>query len=209
MEKHLSSAGFLVSIIAASVSVFAAILIVAANCPEFDSFVRPWQNFVGTFLGAIVAFAALGLAAIINDTLSRKLEKDRADARRVALYRVLQSECRALRARCGIWRKKFVCARREDPGCNDFAVPGPFGLPTLQVVEKHMDEVGGFDKSLSDSTFSLYHALSAAQHTIEANRRFDGSFDAQGIDEVRGWLRSIFKEADQLEKRLAEHLDRQ
>jgi len=68
-------------IIGACGAAFVGLLGTAAAYPAFGSFIVPWSGFIGTFLGAIVGFAALGWAALHNAERARDLDKERHDRR--------------------------------------------------------------------------------------------------------------------------------
>lgn len=89
MEHRLSSISFLSWVLALSVTLFFLIFFVSILCPSFDAFIRPWLNFIGTFLGATVGFSALGLAAVINANQERTLRGERRDEVSKALARAV------------------------------------------------------------------------------------------------------------------------
>jgi len=164
--------------------------------------------YFGGLFGAFLGFLALMWAAIFNSHINRKEEALREKNRQLALCRVLESECRALGARCIIWKSQFGEARKKGRTETRYQVSDFVEFLPLVTIERHMDEIGGLDEKIVEKAFGLQHSLAAAQLTLEASRSKDATLDTKGLDDTRDWLEQISDDAADLGAKLEAFITR-
>jgi len=215
MDKHLSSTRFLSWVLGIALVAFLAIIGLAAACHEFSEFIGPWRNYIGTFLGSVVGFAALGLAAVINADQTRLLNKEIAseaerqkklakEQRLNALYRLLESEAAATHATCSsmLDNVEEALAAGSSKKAYHLGVGGPFVFPSLVVVDRFLDEIAEMEEEIRELTLLLFHGLREAQSSLDGTLTEDRYLSHEDFEEFANWLRAVSQDAKNLRLKL-------